>query len=230
MTAKTLSPIFYENETPVSVSGSTELWVHLVEIVKSIDGEEMQMIDLWGMCDTCEQVVRVENHTHTHACELTDQEGCSWIDPDEIGDEIGNDLIPPETVGDWDASLYLVGPTGSNYGTRTRRVNGVIVESDVVEVLPEVGHDLEELDKPFQCSYCKRRFASSFYYAFAHTCSGWQEAKALLAQSKLAPVPEVPVGTAVRREAASRDNWYEADRNRVPSELGKLDWLNPRQD
>ena len=245
MTTKTLSPIFHENETPVSVSGSTELWVHLVEIVKSIDGEEMQMIDLWGMCDTCEQVVRVENHTHTHVCQLKDPEGCSWIDPGTIDRsaasmelsrlnrvDIESGLIPPVSIGDWDFSLYIVdADEGANHGRRTRRVNGVIVETDKTQLLPEIGpSDVPIEDKPYGCGYCKRRFNSSFYYVFGHTCSGWQEAKVMLAASKAEPDFERKPRTEIVREAASRDNWYEADRNRVPSELGKLDWLNPRQD
>jgi hypothetical protein len=66
-----------------------------------------------------------------------------------------------------------------------------------------------------------------------HTCPGSAEGKAMLKLLKAGfydTDSERPQRTVVRREAASRDNWFDADRNKVPSELGKLDWMNPRQD
>ena len=195
-------------------------------------------VDLWGDCVQCKgQTVRVENHTHTHVCELESSEDCSWIDPSTIDRsavsmelsrlnrvDTERGLIPPVSIGDWDFSLYIVDSDhgGANFGRRTRRVNGVIVETEKFELLPEIGpSDVPIEVKPYGCRYCKRRFNSRFYYAFGHTCDGWLEALGMLAASKAEPTR---IRTVVRREAALTEHWSEADRNRVPSELGKLRW------
>ena len=194
-------------------------------------------VDLWGDCVQCKgQTVRVENHTHTHVCQLEDLEGCSWIDPGTIDRsavsmelsrlnrvDIESGLIPPVSIGDWDFSLYIVdADEGANHGRQTRRVNGVVVQSEKTELLPEIGPSNVPIEvKPYGCRYCKRRFNSRFFYAFGHTCDGWLEALGMLAASKAEPTR---IRTVVRREAALTEHWSEADRNRVPSELGKLQW------
>lgn len=191
-----------------------------------------ESVGIWTQCEPCGVKVDVQTHRHEHVCELDDLEGCSFVAPADLDHPATEGLIPPVSIGDWDFSLYIVdADEGANHGRRTRRVNGVIVETDKTQLLPEIGpSDVPIEDKPYGCGYCKRRFNSSFYYVFGHTCSGWQEAKVMLAASKAEPDFERKPRTEIVREAASRDNWYEADRNRVPSELGKLDWLNPRQD
>jgi hypothetical protein len=235
MTSKKFYPVFHEmgaDEQPLVVEGSTETWLHVVEVVTS--DWTPHMVDLWGMCSTCEETVRVESHSHNHVCELNDTDGCGWIDPDHIGDQIGNDLIPPVSIGDWDYSLYIVDADhgGANFGKRTHRVNDVIVYTDKFEQLPEVRpHEPDAAwELPYSCAYCKRRFASRLYWASFHTCQGWAEAKAMLRASKAEPDFRRAARPVVLREAALTENWSEADRNRVPSELGKLNWMNPRQD
>lgn len=217
---------------PMTVEGTDATFSRVIEVTTT--GWTPSTVDVWGVCTKCEQTVRVEFHSHSHKCELADVEGCSWVSPEDIEYPQMDGLIPPETIGDWDSSLYLVGPTGSNYGKRTRRVNGVVVESDEITHLPErAPRDLEELEAPFKCSYCKRTFHSATYYSLLHTCSGSAEARAMLKLLKAGfydTDSERPQRTVVLREAASRDNWFDADRNKVPSELGKLDWMNPRQD
>ena len=219
-----------EDGQPMTVEGTDATFSHVIEVTTT--GWTPSTVDVWGVCTTCKQTVRVELHSHSHKCELADVEGCSWVSPEDIEHPQTDGLIPPESVGDWDSSLYLVGPTGSNYGKQTRRVNGVVVESDEVTQLPErAPRDLEELEAPFKCSYCKRTFQSGIYYSMLHTCPGSAEGKAMLKLLRAEPnFIERPQRTVVLREAASRDNWFDADRNKVPSELGKLDWMNPRQD
>lgn len=218
-----------EYDEPVMYKSNDASFTKVIEVTTA--GWSPSTVDLWGECLTCEQTVRIENHSHSHDCELTETDACSWVDPDHIGDEIGNDLIPPETVGDWDFALYVVGDTGSSYGKRTHRVNGVIVESEP-KVLPEVRapKDLEELEAKFRCSYCKRTFQSGLYYSMLHTCADSAEAKAMLAISKRPPAEKRPMNPAIVTEAALTEHWFGADRNRVPSELGKLNWLKPVED
>lgn len=211
-------------DEPVQVEGLEASYKTLITVTsQELPGD---VIDLWGECTTCEETVRVESHSHEHVCELDDVSACGWLDPAEIGAEIGNDLIPPETVGDWDFSLYVVGPTGSNYGKRTLRRNGEIVHSDKLQVLPEVRapRDLEELEAKYQCGYCKKRFQNRFVYVYVHACEGLIESRVMLDEHRNPSVkPEKRrVNSTIAKEAAAQERWFGADRNRVPSELPKL--------
>lgn len=190
-------------------------------------------VDIWSKCEPCGVKVNVRDHRHGHVCELKDVEGCSFVSPEDLDNPQTSDLIPPVSIGDWDYSLYIVDANegAANEGRRIHRVNGAWVPLNLeVEVLPEIGPSEEPIQPKHRCAYCKRGFESTFYYLWAHTCKGLQQAQRWLEDAKLAEPSSAKVKKVVRTEAALTEHWSEADRNRVPSELGKLDWMNPKQD
>ena len=231
-----------EYDTPVNAGLDAE-YSKVVEVTTV--GWTPSTVDVWGDCLTCSETVRVEDHSHSHVCELDSVEDCSWIAPQIIQESWNSleesklnrhvsdtGLIPPVSINDWDYSLYIVderdGCNPDGVGKRTHRVNGVITYTDKLEKLPETGSPKEPVSKkPYVCSYCKRGFVSSMYYTLFHTCAGWAEAKRMI---KERDAERTSVKKVVRVEASLTEHWSEADRNRVPSELGKLDWLNPKQD
>ena len=211
------------------------------------DAVTNEFVDFWSNCERCGVKVNPQTHRHSHVCELDDLEGCSFVSPEDLDNPQTSDLIPPVSIGDWDFSLYIVDANeGANEGRRIHRMNGEVVETDSlgkvtthtfdstlhpeVEMLPEIGPSKGSTQPKHRCAYCKRGFESTFYYLWAHTCKGLQQAQRWLEDAKLAEPSYAKVKKVVRTEAALTEHWSEADRNRVPSELGKLDWLNPRQD
>mgnify|MGYP003109342387 CR=1 FL=1 len=231
-----------EYDTPVNAGLDAE-YSKVVEVTTV--GWAPSTVDVWGDCLTCNETVRVEDHSHSHVCELDSVEGCSWIAPEAIQASwlslqesklnrhvSDTGLIPPESINDWDSSLYFDDTQVSTKGKRTHRVNGVITYTDKFETLPEVSPKEKPQDTrvfKHRCEFCKKGFNSTFWYVHIHTCKGSREAKIILRDLQK-PVEQAYVKKVVRVEAALTEHWSEADRNRVPSELGKLDWLNPKQD
>ena len=220
--------------------------------IPSQDARYSRMVDiggtLWGLCVQCPEDTSfqfVEAHSHSHECGLNDKDACSWLDPESIQASwlslqesklnrhvSDTGLIPPESINDWDSSLYFDDTQVSTKGKRTHRVNGEITYTDKFETLPEVSPKEKPQDTrvfKHRCGYCKKGFNSTFWYVHVHLCDGLIEGKRILASLEK-PAESTPVAKVVRVEAALTEHWSEADRNRVPSELGKLDWLNPKQD